>query len=310
MPDDPRVRTRRGPASLGPPARPRPGRRRGRPAGSGTTHPSATARRAAGSGTTHRTRPPAPPPDPAPITPPAWPPPTPLAPPGIPPHGRVPAPPPGRPSRVPLVVGVVGIVAVLVVLGVAAASALRPVTAAGTVSQTGSAPAPVARPRTTPVLAAAPSATAACVSAPSKDGAGVAVTYNPGEVLDGRTDTAWRCDGDGVGQQLRVDLGRRVTVTGIGIVPGYAKTDPADGADRYAQNRRISRVRYTFDDGTSVEQQLDTDPARRDRQTLALTADATTSVTVTVLASVPGQQVGQYPPSDKVAISELQVAAA
>jgi hypothetical protein len=90
-------------------------------------------------------------------------------------------------------------------------------------------------------------------------------------------------------------------------VPGYAKTDPADQADRYAQNRRISRVRYSFDDGTAVERELDTAPADRATQALPLTGVTTTSVTVTVLASVPGQQVGPYPPSDKVAISELEV---
>ena len=207
--------------------------------------------------------------------------------------------------------GAVGIVAGLVVLGVVALRALHPVNTSGTVPDTGSGRATVAP--SVPITPAdvepprAPSAAAACTSAPSQDAAGAAVTYGPGQVLDGRPDTAWRCDGDGVGQQIRIDLGRRTTLRSVGIVPGYAKTDPVDGADRYAQNRRISRVRYSFDDGTTVEQEFDTAPADRAVQTLPLTGVTTTSVTVTVLASVPGQQVGAYPPSDKVAISELEV---
>ena len=249
----------------------------------------------------------------------------PAGPPPAPPPPALPAPLAPPRSRTPLVLGVAGLIAALVVVGVVIVHGLRP----GTAATTGSGPAAGAAPDPTggteatgPAATPGPvatsddepartlSASAACVSAPSQDAAGNAVTYDPDEALDGRPDTAWRCDGDGVGQQIRIDLGRRVTLTGISIIPGYAKTDPADGADRYAQNRRISQVRYAFDDGTSVEHQLNTDPTDRVAQTLTFDPITTTSVTVTVLASVPGQQVGPYPPTDKVAISEVQVQAA
>ena len=96
------------------------------------------------------------------------------------------------------------------------------------------------------------------------------MTYEAGKAIDGVPDTAWRCDGSGVGQQLQVSFPGRVALTSIGMVPGYAKTDPYDGTDRYTQNRRISAVQYTFDDGSS-----------------------------------PGGQ----PPFDKIAISEIAVSA-
>ena len=96
-----------------------------------------------------------------------------------------------------------------------------------------------------------------------------------------------------------------MTLTGIGIVPGYAKTDPVDGTDRYAQNRRISAVRYTFDDGSAVTQSFDTDASYRSVQTLVLPNVPTTHVTLTILSSVNGEATGGQQPFDKVAISEV-----
>ena len=125
--------------------------------------------------------------------------------------------------------------------------------------------------------------------------------------VDGRDDTAWRCDGDGIGHALVIDLGTVRTIDGVGIVPGYAKTDPADGTDRYAQDRRISVVRYAFDDGTTVTQNLDTDPAHRAPQWVAFPAERTEHVVVLVLSSVPGSEVNGQPAVDKVAISEVTV---
>ena len=60
---------------------------------------------------------------------------------------------------------------------------------------------------------------------------------------------------------LVLDLGGPIRVAELALVPGYAKTDAADGTDRYAENRRITAVRWRFDDGTTVEQELDPDPS-------------------------------------------------
>ncbi|MGH4023152.1 MAG: discoidin domain-containing protein [Pseudonocardiaceae bacterium] len=150
------------------------------------------------------------------------------------------------------------------------------------------------------------SASASCVSSPSHDAGGTTVTYGPEKAVDGAADTAWRCEGAGVGHQLEVSFPGQMTLTGVGLVPGYAKTDAYDGTDRYAQNRRISAVRYTFDDGGSVVQNFDTG-TYRGLQTIALPNVATSHLTITVLGSVAGEATNGQPPSDKVAISEVAV---
>ena len=82
-------------------------------------------------------------------------------------------------------------------------------------------------------------------------------TYDARNAIDGNPATAWRpTEGDGVGQELVLRLPASTTVASVGLVPGYAKTDPATGVDRFAQNRTIARVSWTFDDGTSVQQEL------------------------------------------------------
>lgn len=34
------------------------------------------------------------------------------------------------------------------------------------------------------------------------------------------------------------------------MIPGYAKVDPADGSDRFHENRSVQSARFTFDDGS------------------------------------------------------------
>ena len=94
------------------------------------------------------------------------------------------------------------------------------------------------------------------------------------------------------------------------MIPGYAKIDPADGTDRYAQNRRIAQVRYTFDDGNDRR----ADP--RHRRGRSRGADrrrfpgvTSSGMTVTIVRSVPGAAVGVNRASDRIAVSELSVLA-
>jgi hypothetical protein len=179
------------------------------------------------------------------------------------------------------------------------------------VSATPPAPAP-APPVQTAASAPGPlklTATAACVSPPSRDAAGEVVSYGPEQMADGRTDTAWRCDGDGAGETVRVTFDRPARVQQVGIIPGYAKTDPADGTDRYAQNRRIAQVRYTFDDGTTVDQTLDTGVGNRSLQPVAIPGVTSSGLSVSIVRSVPGSAVGSNKASDRIAVSELEVLA-
>ncbi|MGQ0575408.1 MAG: discoidin domain-containing protein [Pseudonocardia sp.] len=145
-----------------------------------------------------------------------------------------------------------------------------------------------------------PAASATCPPPPGDDPAGSAAD----NAVDGRAGTAWRCAGDGVGEQLVVDLGRARQVASIGLLPGYARVD-ADRADRYAQHRRVARVRYTFDDGSSREQVLDTSMANRTVQFTDVPAVRTRRVVVTVLASVPGVGAGDVAAVDATAVSAV-----
>jgi hypothetical protein len=148
-------------------------------------------------------------------------------------------------------------------------------------------------------------ALAQCVSQPSQDAAGNPTSYEPAQAVDGRADTAWRCDGDGVGQTLEIRFRAPHDVSTVGLIPGLAKTDPSDGTDRYAQDRRIAAVRYTFDDGSSVVQRFDTSPGNRSMQSMQVPRVRTAHVSLTILESVPGSPVNGQPPVDKVAVSEV-----
>ncbi|MGZ4597713.1 MAG: NADase-type glycan-binding domain-containing protein [Actinomycetes bacterium] len=143
-------------------------------------------------------------------------------------------------------------------------------------------------------------ASATCESPPAVDASGRTVRYAPRNVADGDFTTAWRCDGDGVGQRLTLQLPAGTSVGSVGLVPGYAKTDPTSGADRYAENDRITKVRWIFEDGTTVIQRFDGSPRNRSMQTMRIPVTRSGQVVVEILASTPG-------PRHTVAISEVRI---
>lgn len=146
-------------------------------------------------------------------------------------------------------------------------------------------------------------AEASCEAPASHDAAGNPVRYEPANAFDGDLTTAWRCTGDGEGETLTLFLGDSVEIGELGIVPGYAKTDPRNGVDRYAENNRITEVRWTFSDGSSVVQELDGSATNRDLQTTAIPLTEADQVTLEVLASTPG-------PRNTIAVSEVRIGAA
>lgn len=206
-----------------------------------------------------------------------------------------------------LAVGV-GVAGWVVTAQTTGAPAPAPVAAgeSGTPRPEGVAPS-TARPDPTNTAPTLASASASCTAPPGQDAAGVTTAYGPSMAVDGLTDTAWRCDGDGVGETFEIRLEEQATISLIGIVPGYAKTDRVDGSDRYAQNRRLSSVRIEFDDGTTITQVLDPDPTARGSQDISVPAVATTRVLITILGSAPGVTVGDLAPLDKIAISEVEL---
>jgi hypothetical protein len=155
-----------------------------------------------------------------------------------------------------------------------------------------------------PVVAVAPDQVeASCTADPGVDSAGDPVVYGAANTLDGDPSTAWRCAGRGIGQTLTITLPEGTAVAEVGLVPGYAKTDAKSGVDRYAENNRITRVRWTLAEGVTVEQDLDPSPDDRSVQLIRVPRTETGSITLEVLSVARG-------PRNTVAISELEVAAA
>ena len=146
-------------------------------------------------------------------------------------------------------------------------------------------------------------ASATCESKPGVDSAGHPVRYQPSNVYDEDMTTAWRCDGDGAGQRITVDLADPTKIGQVGLIPGYAKTDARSGIDRYAENNRITKVRWEFSDGTSIEQSFDPSAKNRNMQSMRIPVVKTSRVVVEILDSERG-------PRNTVAVSELRLGAA
>jgi hypothetical protein len=143
---------------------------------------------------------------------------------------------------------------------------------------------------------------ASCTARSSVDSSGDPVSYRAGNVADGDASTAWRCNGTATGVRLVLRLPRPTDLAEVGLVPGYAKTDPVSHVDRYAQNNRIVRVRWTIGD-VKVEQELDGSPGDRELQLLRIPRTTASRVTLEILEVVRG-------PRNTTAISEVSLAAA
>lgn len=144
---------------------------------------------------------------------------------------------------------------------------------------------------------------ATCTSAPGVDAAGDPVEYEASNTVDADDSTAWRCDGRAVGVTLTFELPAGTELGEVGLIPGYAKTDAKSGADRYAENNRITRVRWRFDDGTEVEQELDPSPSNRSVQTVRVPRTEAAEVTLEILETTRG-------PRNTTAISTVTFGAA
>ena len=138
---------------------------------------------------------------------------------------------------------------------------------------------------------------ATATAPPGTDSRGVAVSYAATNLVDGDPATAWRVPGAGQGVVLTLRFDKPVIITRIGLIPGYAKVDPADGSNRFFQNRRVHRVRYGAT-GISREASFVDQP---ELQTVDVVSKPTTEVTVEILESTaPGDR-------DYTAISEIEV---
>jgi hypothetical protein len=122
-----------------------------------------------------------------------------------------------------------------------------------------------------------------CRAPDSVDAAGSRVHYSPELLTDGDPGTAWRCAGPGRGETVEFTLAKGARIAQLGLLNGYAKVDPVTGDNRYGEYRRVRQVRWTFDDGFSVTQDL------RDKvesvQTIRIPVRSAQRVTLTIVES-------------------------
>lgn len=135
----------------------------------------------------------------------------------------------------------------------------------------------------------------------STDEDGNRVTFKAANMLDGDPRTSWRMSGDGTGSVITLTFDDPVTVAEVGLINGYAKTDPPH--DWYAGNRRITLVVWAFDDGTEVTQELGD---AQTVQTVPVGGVETTSIELRILeVTAPGEGPDGR---DYTAISEIELA--
>ena len=220
----------------------------------------------------------------------------------------VPAPPPPSPrGRNPAVI----IIVILLCLTVGAVAGMAlllqsdwrisaPGSAESSAQQTTSSDAPHSRQ----VATLTPTqVTVGCQAQQSTDGAGATVVYAPEQMSDGKMNTAWRCNGNGVGQVVTFGFPADTTIAQVGLVNGYAKVDPASGTQRYGEYRRITKVTWTFANGTSFQQSLH--DGVETVQKLSIPPQSGGQVTMTIEASTePGSTARGR---DAVLISEVVI---
>lgn len=133
------------------------------------------------------------------------------------------------------------------------------------------------------------------------DAEGNTVSYAPAHLVDGDLSSTWRMQGDAAGDEITLAWEEPVTITGVGMVNGYAKVDEATGDERYGQNRRVLAVTWVFDDGTMFSMMLE---ETEDMQSFQLDSPVETSgVTIRIDdTSDPGGR-------DFTAVSELSILA-
>ncbi|HEU5035971.1 MAG TPA: hypothetical protein VFT70_03120 [Nocardioides sp.] len=153
-------------------------------------------------------------------------------------------------------------------------------------------------------LATDATATVPATAPPNQDVSGRPTTYDGANMLDGVPETCWRMPGDGTGEAITVALPRQTHLRRVGLINGYAKiAQDAQGKelDWYHGNRRVLRVEWVFDDGTTVTQDLQDTVAV---QYVDVDATTTTIELRLVTVSPPGKGRASR---DYTAISDLSL---
>jgi hypothetical protein len=220
----------------------------------------------------------------------------------LPSNQRVPAPPRGRNPMIIIIV-----ILLCLTLGAVAGIALllhpdSRTAASGSAEASVNEAAPSAASSSRQATSATPTRVKVGCQAPqTTDDAGSPVYYVPEQMVDGRMNTAWRCNGNGIGQVVTFEFPPGTTIVEVGLVNGYAKVDPASGAKRYGEYRRITKATWTFANGTSFQQSLE--DGVKTVQKLSIPSQPADEVTLTIEASSgPGSNARGR---DAVLISEV-----
>ena len=142
-------------------------------------------------------------------------------------------------------------------------------------------------------------ADAGCTSDPGLDASGARVEYDVANLVDGDPETTWRCDGQAIGERITLHLPESQPIGEVGLIPGYAKTDDQSKADRYAENNRITRVRWAVGQ-TRVVQSMTGSPKDRSFRAVRIPRTSANMVVLEILAVEKG-------PRNTTAISEVHV---
>jgi hypothetical protein len=84
------------------------------------------------------------------------------------------------------------------------------------------------------------------------------VDYGTANLTDGDLNTAWRVHGAYAGS-ITITLPERSSIQVLGLTNGNTTGTGNSGVDRYLEDRRIQFVTWTFDDRTSITQELEPD---------------------------------------------------
>ncbi|WGT47714.1 NADase-type glycan-binding domain-containing protein [Tessaracoccus lacteus] len=119
----------------------------------------------------------------------------------------------------------------------------------------------------------------------------------PAALIDQSDTSIWRCRGEGIGETAVFEFDEPVTLAALRVVNGNTAW-----TDRYTAERRITAIRWTFDDGSFFDQGLA--PNDRDAQEVRFPETETTSIAMDVLGvTEPGDDSDL---SDAVSISSLE----
>jgi hypothetical protein len=125
------------------------------------------------------------------------------------------------------------------------------------------------------------------------------VVFAPGNVLDHNPATAWRCEASVGDQSLTFTFDGPTHLTSVGLIGGYVKVDSLTEVDRFVQNHRVRQVRWTFDGGATVTQDL-----ADSRNMQSIDVDVTTNTArLEILDTYPP---GGEAPRDMVPVAEVQ----